>query len=48
MAGKDEEFGQASPMMMIIQAQKTGKVVYHFVKCVSHGKSWCDAEGCWS
>ncbi len=26
-------------------AQRTGKAMYHFVKCAGHGKCRCDAEG---
>jgi hypothetical protein len=31
--------------LLAMQAQKTGKVMYHFVKCAGHGKCRCDAEG---
>ncbi len=31
--------------MLAMNAQQTGKLFYHFVKCAGHGKCQCDAEG---
>jgi hypothetical protein len=31
--------------LLSMLAQKTGMIIYHFVKCTSHGKCRCDAEG---
>jgi hypothetical protein len=31
--------------LLSMLAQRTGKVMYHFVKCAGHGKCRCDAEG---
>ncbi len=31
--------------LLSMLAQRTGKAVYHFIKCAGHGKCRCDAEG---
>ncbi len=31
--------------LLTMLAQRSGKLMYHFVKCASHGKCRCDAEG---
>jgi hypothetical protein len=31
--------------LLIMLAQRTAKIIYHFVKCAGHGKCRCDAEG---
>jgi hypothetical protein len=31
--------------MLAMQAQGTGKILFHAVKCAGHGKCRCDAEG---
>ena len=34
--------------LLLMLAQRIGKIIYHFVKCASHGKCRCDADegGC--
>ncbi len=31
--------------LLSMLAQRTGTIIYHFVKCAGHGKCRCDAEG---
>ena len=31
--------------LLTMLAQRTAKIMYHFAKCASHGKYWCNMEG---